>query len=120
MFKKRTLFVLGAGSSFEVKLPVGLGLAKTIAKKLDVRIGDHGKNIGEGDKYLLGKFQTRLPQQFNEYLSAGWRIRDGLPTAASIDDFLDMHSHDELMQTIGKAAIVRSIIRGGARKRPVL
>jgi hypothetical protein len=110
MFKKRTLFVLGAGSSFEVKLPVGLGLAKTIAKKLDVRIGDHGKNIGEGDKYLLGKFQTRLPQQFNEYLSAGWRIRDGLPTAASIDDFLDMHSHDELMQTIGKAAIVRSII----------
>jgi hypothetical protein len=31
MFKKKTLFVLGAGSSYEVKLPVGLGLAKTIA-----------------------------------------------------------------------------------------
>jgi hypothetical protein len=109
MFKKKTLFVLGAGSSYEVKLPVGLGLAKTIATKLDVRIGDHGKNVGEGDKYLLGQFQNHHPQQFNDYLRAGWRIRDGLPTASSIDDFLDMHSH-ELMQTIGKAAIVRSII----------
>jgi len=108
-FKKKTLFVLGAGSSYEVKLPVGLGLAKTIATKLDVRIGDHGKNVGEGDKYLLGQFQNHHPQQFNDYLRAGWRIRDGLPTASSIDDFLDMHSH-ELMQTIGKAAIVRSII----------
>lgn len=110
MFKKRTLFILGAGSSYEVKLPVGLGLATTIATKLDVRIGDHGRNVGRGDKYLLGQFQNQLPEQFNELLRAGWRIRDGLPTASSIDDFLDMHSHDELMQTIGKAAIIRSII----------
>ncbi len=110
MFKKKTLFVLGAGSSYEVKLPVGLELAKTIATKLDVRLGDYNKNVGEGDAHLLGQLQNRLPQQFNDYLGAGWRIRDGLPTAASIDDFLDMHSHDELMQTIGKAAIVKSIL----------
>src|SRR5258705_12767622 len=110
MFKKRTLFVLGAGSSFELKIPVGLGLAKDIATRLDVRIGDHGKNIGAGDHFLLGKFQNLYPQQFNQYLQAGWRIRDGLATAASIDDFLDMHSHDEMMQIIGKAAIVRSIM----------
>jgi hypothetical protein len=110
MFKKRTLFVLGAGSSYEVGLPLGLDLAKTIATKLDVRLGDDNRNLGRGDKYLLGMFENRHPQQFNDYLKAGWRIRDGLPTATSIDDFLDMHGHDELMQTIGKAAIVRSII----------
>ena len=110
MFRKRTLFVLGAGSSYEVKLPVGLGLARDIATRLDVRLGDDNRNIGEGDKYLLGKFQSLYPQQFNQYLQASWRIRDGLPTAASIDDFLDMHSHDEHMQLIGKAAIVRSIL----------
>ncbi|PAY03366.1 hypothetical protein CK489_39615 [Bradyrhizobium sp. UFLA03-84] len=110
MFKKKTLFVLGAGSSYEVNVPVGLGLAKAIGTKLDVRLGDYNRNIGEGDKYLLGQFQNQLPQQFNEYLAAGWRIRDGLPTANSIDDFLDMHSHDEQMQLIGKAAIVKSIL----------
>jgi hypothetical protein len=115
MFKKRTLFVLGAGSSYEVKLPVGLGLAKDIATRLDVRLGDDNRNVGPGDKYLLGKFQNLYPQQFKQYLQAGWRIRDGLPTAASIDDFLDMHSHDEMMQTIGKAAIVRSIIEAERR-----
>jgi hypothetical protein len=110
MFKKKTLFELGAGSSYEVNIPVGLGLAKTIGTKLDVRLGDYNKNVGEGDKYLLRQFQNQLPQQFNEYLAAGWRIRDGLPTASSIDDFLDMHSQDEMMQLIGKAAIVKSIL----------
>lgn len=110
MFNRRTLFVLGAGSSFELKIPVGLGLAKTIATKLDVRLGDNNRNIGVGDPHLLGPFRDRFPQQFNDYLRAGWRLRDGLPTAASIDDFLDMHNHDALMQTIGKATIVKSII----------
>jgi hypothetical protein len=110
MFKKKTLFVLGAGSSHEVNLPVGLGLAKTIGTKLDVRLSDFNKNVGDGDAYLLGQFQSQLPQQFNDHLRAGWRIRDGLPTASSIDDFLDMHNHDEQMQLIGKAAIVKSIL----------
>jgi hypothetical protein len=110
MFKRRTLFVLGAGASFEANLPVGLGLAKMIVKKLDVRVGDHGRNIGEGDGALLQQFKDQFPADFNGYLQAGWRIRDGLPTASSIDDFLDMHSHDELMQLAGKAAIVKTIL----------
>lgn len=110
MFKKRTLFVLGAGASFEAKVPVGSELAKRIAKKLDVRIGDYGKNIGEGDGRLLGQFQDKFPADFNDYLRAAWRIRNGLPTASSIDDFLDIHNHDELMQLVGKAAIVKTIL----------
>jgi len=34
MFKRRTLFVVGAGASAEVKLPVGAQLAKNIGHKL--------------------------------------------------------------------------------------
>jgi hypothetical protein len=37
MFTRRTLFVLGAGASFEADLPLGTGLAKAIRKKMDVR-----------------------------------------------------------------------------------
>lgn len=57
MFKKRILFILGVGLSFEVKLLVGLGLVKDIVMKFDVWFGDDNCNVGFGDKYLFGKFQ---------------------------------------------------------------
>ena len=37
MFESKTVFVLGAGASHEVGLPVGSGLAEIISKKLDIR-----------------------------------------------------------------------------------
>jgi hypothetical protein len=37
MFKRRTLFVVGAGASYEFGLPLGPALAATIAKKADIK-----------------------------------------------------------------------------------
>jgi hypothetical protein len=37
MFKRRTLFVLGAGASAEVKMPLGAELDRTIGRKCDIR-----------------------------------------------------------------------------------
>jgi hypothetical protein len=55
MLKQKTLFVLGAGPSYEVKLPVGLELAKTIATKLDVRFSDYNRNVGPGPAMFARK-----------------------------------------------------------------
>jgi len=112
MFKRRTLFILGAGSSAEVGLPVGTQLADTIAKKLDVRY-DHLRPIGEGDLTLFESVKmpfVRSGPDPSKVQFAGWRIRDGIRLAQSIDDFLDLHRNDKVMTIYGKAAIVKSIL----------
>jgi hypothetical protein len=50
MFKRRTLFVLGAGASAEVDFPLGSQLAKAIGNKLDIRFegGTSGWNLTLG------------------------------------------------------------------------
>jgi hypothetical protein len=37
MFRRQTLFVIGAGSSAEVEFPVGKELARIIGRKMDIR-----------------------------------------------------------------------------------
>jgi hypothetical protein len=112
MFKRQTLFVLGAGSSAEVGLPVGTQLAETIGKKVDIRY-DGTKHTGQGDLDLydnLTRGGAFTGQHALEFQSAGWRIRDGIRLAQSIDDFLDLHRSDKFMTTYGKAAIVKAIL----------
>jgi len=109
MFKRKTLFVLGAGASAEVGLPVGTALAKTIGKKLDIRFESYTRFIGQGDRDLYESV-TRGRSDRIGLQHAGLRIRDGIELAQSIDDFLDLHRSDKLMTIYGKAAIVRSIL----------
>ena len=42
MFQSKTVFVLGAGASHELGLPLGSGLAKIISRKLNLRFEDTG------------------------------------------------------------------------------
>jgi len=39
-----------------------------------------------------------------------WRIRDAMPQALSIDNFVDAHNNDPTIELCGKLAIVRSIL----------
>ena len=114
MFKRRTLFILGAGSSFEAGLPVGVDLAKIIRQKMDVRFERFTEPIGDGDHDLFAHIAHFHRQEANAYLQAAWRIRAGLGFAQSIDDFLDQHRSDERMNLYGKAAIVRAILEAEA------
>jgi hypothetical protein len=107
MFKRKTLFILGAGASAEVDLPVGTQLAKIIASMLDVRRGGPENMTGE---MLLGQLYDRYPLPKNGYHRAAMLISDGVRLASSIDDFLDRHTGNEEVQRVGKAAIVKSIL----------
>ena len=110
MFKRRTLFVLGAGASAEVDLPLGTALAERIRKKMDIRFEIGNRPIGTGDMNLFAQVTEQLRHQVEEYQDAAWLIRDGLAFAQSIDDFLDLHRTNEHLNLYGKAAIVKSVL----------
>ncbi|WP_300391685.1 hypothetical protein [Henriciella sp.] len=105
--ERKTVFVIGAGASAEFGLPVGSGLQNRISKLVDIRFED-GLRIcsGDHDIYQACKRQGGNP---NEFLYAGWRIRDGVKLTDSIDNFLDKHHEDQKVRFIGKLGIARAI-----------
>jgi hypothetical protein len=118
MFKRRTLFIVGAGASNEVGFPLGRALADDVGQRMDVQIdGRTGAFVGKGDIVFWEYLRDRDRRQLNSYLYAGWLIREGIPFAQSIDDFLDRHRSNEIANTLGKAMIIKAILeaeRGGA------
>lgn len=101
MLRSKTVFVIGAGASKEVGLPIGSELASTIRAKMDID--------GTGDKDLFNEI-IRLSGNENEYRRAASRIREGIILSESIDNFLDKNNSDPFINLYGKAAIVKSII----------
>jgi hypothetical protein len=117
MFRTKTVFVLGAGASHEVGLPVGEGLKKTIATKLDLRFEHFDKPIGKGDLTIYAVLVRKYPHEVNEYIHACWRVRDGIALSPSIDDFIETHSDDPLVGPCGKVAIACSILEAERRSK---
>jgi hypothetical protein len=110
MFHRKTLFVVGAGASAEVELPLGGGLAAVIERKMDVRFEMANRPVGSGDFDLFNRLTNSMRQEVHEYQDAAWLIRDGIALARSIDDFLDMHRDDPFVVQYGKVAIVKSVL----------
>lgn len=98
MFRNKTLFVIGAGASAEVGLPIGSKLAELIATLLRF---DESKD-----------FLQHMPRgrDQKEYLHAARRISENVEHVKSIDNYLDTFSADATMNRVGKAAIVYSIL----------
>lgn len=116
--RKSLVLVVGAGASFEARLPLGSGLKKRIADLLDIRY-DFRRESGDGLIDQAFRNLVRLPDGRNgdisPYLHASWRIRDAMPQAISIDNFIDAHRGDSLVERAGKLAIVRSILEAEAK-----
>ena len=117
MFKRRTLFILGAGASAEVGFPVGAELASTIAKKMDIGFKNGLEPLGAGDFSLFGHVVNSRRNELKEFQQAAWLIRDGIALQRSIDDFLDIHRANERLLTLGKAAIVKSILEAEKKSK---
>jgi len=110
VFTRRTLFILGAGSSFEAGLPVGTALAKIIRHKMDVRFEHFTTLIGNGDHDLYAHLTHVNREQNDAFWHAAQRIGTGLGFSQSIDDFLDQHRSDPFVNRYGKAAIARAVL----------
>jgi hypothetical protein len=109
----KTVFVVGAGASQEAQL------TKAIAKVLDIRF-EHGYRQISGDDRIAEALRVAAgssdppSRDINPFLHAGWRIRDAMPQAISIDNFIDSHSGDKQIELCGKLAIVRTILQAEA------
>jgi hypothetical protein len=117
MFKKQTLFIVGAGSSAEVDLPLGRALAATIGKKMDIRFEQFNQPVGSGDFELFSHMTNSLRDGAAQFQQAAWLIRDGIGLAQSIDDFLDQHRTNLFANLYGKAAIVKAILEAEQKSK---
>lgn len=110
----KLVFVIGAGASAEINLPVGETLKQQIRQALDlyfeygsIKTGDH--RIGEAMiRYMRDQGLNADEQKALIY--AAWRIRDGLAESFSIDNFMDSHRADPNIILCGKLAIARCIL----------
>lgn len=114
--QKKLAIVVGAGASKEYAFPIGSELKQQIAKLLDIRF-EHGIRQQTGDHLIMEAFRRICrPENLdaNQYLHASWRIRDSLPQAPSIDQFIHTQRGDSCIETCGKLAIVRAILQAEA------
>jgi hypothetical protein len=119
LLKSRTLFVVGAGASFEVGFPVGRDLKAEIAARLDIKFED-GFAQSSGDRELTAALHELVRRQdgqrgdINPWLHKAWQMSDALPQAVSIDNYIDAREDPEIAE-LGKLAIVRSIAQAERR-----
>ena len=112
----KTVFVVGAGASSEAKLPIGKELKHHIAKLLDIRFDDWGDRLESGDKQILEVLRSVAKQKYNDQraiqdlIEECHHIRDAMPLAPSIDNFIDNHRDKEDIAICGKLAIIKSIL----------
>ncbi len=109
-----TVYIVGAGASKEVNLPTGYELKSVIADLLDMRWDISRQKHGD---YLIANAlqeNVKLPDgrngDINPFVHEAWHIRDALPQAISIDNFIDAQKGNEKLALCGKLAIVRSIL----------
>ena len=114
MFSRPTLFVIGAGASYELGLPLGEDLKDKISNLLNITFPD-GWNQKTGDHQIAEIFREILRESnqndINPLLHKSWLIRDALPGSISIDNLLDAHRNDAEMANIGKFAIAKAILQ---------
>lgn len=114
---KNTVFIIGAGASSEANLPFGDELMNEIAQLLDIRFDTFGYKVEHGDYQIVDALRYFIQQKdgtrsnIDPYQFKAWQIRDALPLAISIDNYIDEHRDDDKIALCCKLAIVRSILR---------
>jgi hypothetical protein len=122
MLDERTVFVVGAGASKEVGLPIGEELKNEITQILNIETSNGSLTSGDSLMYeamhQCGRSYEGL--SFAGLASASKRIRAAMPLAPSIDNYIDAHNADQTVERCGKLAIVRSILAAERRSTLML
>lgn len=115
MFLTRTTFILGAGASADMKLPIGTGLCTDIISALT--IGERGTRMFADDAMQVAfeavmREHPREKQEeiIGKYDAARNLLRSGLQIAPSIDNFVHTHSGNSELVLLAKIAIARCIL----------
>lgn len=110
MFRSKTLFIVGAGASKEVGIPIGTELVERIARLLYFEIDLGG--LQKGDHQFFNNIRRSLGNdETNRHLKAARQISEGLGLANSIDSYIDTHQHNSKISFWGKTAIIHTILQ---------
>jgi hypothetical protein len=111
LFKRNTVFVIGAGASVELGLPTGEQLKRLISSQLRFRF-EFGR-IKEGDDEFLEmlKRATTNHEDLNRFLRASAQLADTVDTFASIDEALHWWRGSPDIVLVGKLAIAHYILK---------
>jgi hypothetical protein len=113
MFKSRTVFVVGAGASDEVGLPIGKVLTSEIAKLVNLHVEFDRPTKGDWQIYEMLRREVQAnPDAWvgNKLLVSARHVAEAMEMATSIDTFLESFGHDKERQLIGKLGIAKAII----------
>lgn len=110
--ERKTVIVVGAGASKEFELPTGAELMEQLQRLADVRFAD-GYRRSSGEYEVEQTFRAmaahRGSKDINDLLKASWAIRDNMPLAPSIDNFMHSRASEPLLVEVGKVLISRAI-----------
>lgn len=114
MFLDRTVFVIGAGASRELGLPVGDTLMDQIVASL---APDNG-NFGFGTQRIVEALTHKLLKEHGpnwfphvaDYRNAAEKITRAMPFSRSIDTYLESQQDDQHVVHLGKLAICHCIL----------
>jgi len=101
---------------------VGADLKHEIARVLDIKFEHRFRHVS-GDEVIEDAFRriairdSSAKADVNRLLHAAWSIRDAMPQAPSIDNFIDSHRSDENVAICGKLAIARCILTAEAKSK---
>lgn len=111
-------FVIGAGASKEVNMPMGVELKASIARALAFKVDF---NTLTGGDSVIREALSQLARSregrggLNDYVRASLLISSAMPQAPSIDNFIDSHRSNPLVAECGKLAIAAEILRAERR-----
>lgn len=113
MAKKKFTYVLGAGASHEVGLPLGHELKDILIRDLGVRRNENGIRVF-GDQLLWQSIQAAIEsdeiQSIDTAIAHAQSIIAGIHQVGSVDQYLDTHHSNPEIQLIAKLAIARAIL----------
>lgn len=118
MFRRNTVFVVGAGASKELGLPVGAELADQILGLCDLKFDDWGRPANRGTSHILSALKSQ--SEDNAQTVSSWRlamsdIAKALPFKDSIDAVIDQFYDRPEVAQIGKYMIASLILSAEAR-----
>ena len=112
------VFVLGAGSSYEVDMPLGNELKHQIA-----RLFNRPQNFSVEEysneliQYALRHERFQLKRGVNHFDEATKLIHRAVGSAESIDNFMHLHKGNKEIQFCGKIGIAAAIIQAEAKSK---
>jgi hypothetical protein len=115
MFRRPTTFVVGAGASAELGLPVGSELRNTIGHLVNISFEDgYSQTTGNPEICEALRLEVRQPSghagNINPYIHSARQMSNALPLSLSIDNYLETHQNDSKVVLVGKLAIAKAIL----------